>query len=75
MAHRGVLPYFQWNETRIGPTACERESVPGCVKLAHFCPATVAKAAAEATAVPKKGGIPRGLGLRSRQVPLPPLVI
>ena len=47
--------------------------MPGCVKLTCFRPSTVANVAASATAVQKKGGIPRGLGLRSRQLPLFPL--
>ena len=68
-----VLQGFQWNEAQVSPAACDGESMPGCVKLTYFHPSTVANVAASATAVQKKGGIPRGLGLRSRQLPLFPL--
>ena len=63
-----VLQCSQWNEAQKSPAACDGESVPGCVKLTYFRPSTVANVAASATAVQKKGGIPRGLD-RGRDSP------
>ena len=58
------------------PCSGEGESVPDCVKLDHFRPSTAAEAAAGATPIKKRDGIPRGPGLRLRQLPLfPPSVL